>query len=338
MSPFEVKRFEHGSRVPGWDEGVDLSKPPATIPDPAQTPVPDELRAGIERAMAQYPDRHSAAIPALHLAQEHHGWISPEAISQVACVMGLTPAYLTSVASFYDIFERQHKPRHYVYVCTNISCSLRGGDELYGAMLDAAAQEPDLNVREFECLGACDIAPMASVDGEFVGPLTTDDTAQIVADIRAGRPVLEAKQLRNRPCAHAAAANTPPPAPAQPAATAPAKPAATAPAKPAATAPAKPAATAPAKPAATAPAKPAAAAPAKPAAKAPAKPAAAAPAKPAAAAPTKPAAKAPAKPAAKAPAKPAAAAPATPTAAAPAPVTAEQPAAKEPTKPQEPAS
>ncbi len=279
MSRFDVKRFEHGSRVPGWDESVDLSKPPATIPDPAQTPVPDELRAGIEHAMAQYPDRHSAAIPALHLAQEHHGWISPEAISQVACVMDLTPAYLTSVASFYDIFERNHKPRHYVYVCTNISCSLRGGDELYEAMLAAAAEDPDLNVREFECLGACDIAPMASVDGEFVGPLTNADAAQIVAAVRAGRPVLEAKQLRHRPCAHAAAANAP--APAKPA---PTKPAA-AQAAPAQPAPAQPA---PAKPA---PAKPAAAKPAatKPAATKPAatKPAATKPAtaKPAPAAP-----------------------------------------------------
>ncbi len=247
MSPFEVKRFEHGSRVPGWDEEVDLSKPPATIPDPALTPVPDELRAGIEQAMAQYPDRESAAIPALHLAQDYHGWTSPEAIEQVACVMGLTPAYLTSVASFYDMFERERKPPHYVYVCTNISCSLRGADQLYDAMLAAADEDPDLNVREFECLGACDIAPMASVDGEFVGPLTAQDAAQIVADMRAGRPVLEAKQLRNRPCAHAAAASAPPPAPAKPAAAAPAKPAAAAPAKPAA-APKQPAKKQPIKP------------------------------------------------------------------------------------------
>ncbi len=228
MSRFDVKRYEHGSRVPGWDESVDLSKPPATIPDPALTPVPAKLRAAIERAMTQYPDSKSAAIPALHLAQDYHGWTSPEAIAQVACVMGLTPAYLTSVASFYDIFERQHKPRHYVYVCTNISCSLRGADELYEAMLAAAQDDPDLNVREFECLGACDIAPMASVDGEFVGPLTNADAAQIVADVRAGRPVLEAKQLRHRPCAHTAAAGAPAPVrpqPASPAATKPEQPA-----------------------------------------------------------------------------------------------------------------
>jgi len=196
-----VKRYQHGSRTPGWDQAVDLSKPPATVPDPALTPVPSELRAEIEQAMSRYPDPKSAAIPALHAAQRLHGWCSPEAISQVACVMRLTPAYLTSVATFYDMFELEPAPSHDVYVCTNISCSLRGADEFLEAMLAAAADEPDVNVRSFECLGACDIAPMASVDGEFVGPLTTEDSTQIVQDIRAGRDVLPDKQLRHRRCA-----------------------------------------------------------------------------------------------------------------------------------------
>ena len=67
-------------------------------------------------------------------------------------------------------------------------------------MEEAAADSTDINVRSFECLGACDIAPMASVDGEYVGPLVTADAARIVEDIHAGAPVLQAKQLRYRPC------------------------------------------------------------------------------------------------------------------------------------------
>ncbi len=82
-----------------------------------------------------------------------------------------------------------------VYVCTNISCSLRGADALYEAMLSAAGDDPRFNVRPFECLGACDIAPMASVDGEYVGPLEPEDCRTIVEDVLAGREVLEAKQL-----------------------------------------------------------------------------------------------------------------------------------------------
>jgi NADH:ubiquinone oxidoreductase subunit E len=198
--PQPVPRFAHGSRVPGWDDAVDLTKPPATVPDPALVDVPEELRKAIEAKMALYPDFRSASIPALHLAQDHHGWLSPEAIDQVACVMRLTPAYLTSVASFYDMFSLEPKPAHDVYVCTNISCSLRGADEFYEAMRAAAAGQ-DINVREFECLGACDIAPMASVDGEFVGPLNLEDADQIVADLNARRSVLEHKQLRHMRCA-----------------------------------------------------------------------------------------------------------------------------------------
>jgi NADH:ubiquinone oxidoreductase subunit E len=195
-----VPRFGHGSRVPGWDEAVDLTKPPAVVPDLNVTPVPPELRADIEAAMAKYPDRRSAAIPALHAAQELHGWCSPEAIEQVAAVMQLTPAYLTSVATFYDMLETQPKPRNDVYVCTNISCSLRGADEFLEAMHEAALEDVDVNVRAFECLGACDIAPMASVNGEYVGPLEPGDAARIVEDLRAGKPVLESKQLRYRKC------------------------------------------------------------------------------------------------------------------------------------------
>ena len=198
MAP-SVPRFAHGSRVPGWDDAVDLTKDPATIPDPAVTPVPDELRATIEAAMAKYPDRRSAAIPALHAAQAIHGWCSPEAIDQVACVMQLTPAYLNAVATFYDMFETQPMPVHDdIYVCTNITCSLLGADELLDSMIRAAGGDASLHVSSFECLGACDIAPMASVNGEYVGPLTLEDTDRLVEDLRAGRPVLPDKQLRFR--------------------------------------------------------------------------------------------------------------------------------------------
>jgi NADH-quinone oxidoreductase subunit E len=194
-----VIRFEHGSRVPGWDRAVDLDKDPAEIPDPATTPVPDELRAEIEEYMSRYPDRRSAAIPALHAAQRVHGYCSPEAVEQVACVMRLTPGYLIAVATFYDMFETDPKPPNDVYVCTNISCSLRGARDILAALQEAA--DDSISVRHFECLGACDIAPMASVNNVYVGPLEPGDAQTIVDDLKAGRPVLEAKQLARRPVA-----------------------------------------------------------------------------------------------------------------------------------------
>ena len=196
--PPRVPRFAGGSRVPGWDRAADLEKEPAGIPDPETVEVPDALRREIEAHMAHYPDRRSAALPALAAGQRVHGWCSPEAIEQVACVMRVTPAYLESVASFYDMLETEPAGRHSVYVCTNISCSLRGADALYEAARAAAAGEQDVNVRSFECLGACDIAPMASVDGVYVGPLVPEDVPGMLEDIRAGREVLPDKQLARR--------------------------------------------------------------------------------------------------------------------------------------------
>jgi NADH-quinone oxidoreductase subunit E len=196
IDPTKVPRFQHGSRVPGWDDAADLAKDPAVVPDPATTPVPDELRAEIEDYVRRYPDPRSAAIPALKAAQARHGWLSPTAIDQVACVMRLTPGYLAAVATFYDMFELAPAGEHDIYVCTNISCSLRGADGVFDAMRAAAGDDAAFNVRSFECLGACDLAPMASVNGQYVGPLEEADCQRIVEDLRAGRPVLEEKQLR----------------------------------------------------------------------------------------------------------------------------------------------
>lgn len=194
----EVPRFQHGSRVPGWDDSADLTKDPAVVPDPATTPVPSDLRAEIEGHMANYPDRRSASIPALAAAQRLHGWCSPEAFEQVACVMRLTPGYLISVASFYDMLETEPVGRHTVYVCTNISCSLLGADELLERVLSETGEDPEFNVRGFECLGACDIAPMASVDGIYVGPIDLDEVPELVGQIREGAAPLPDKQLLRR--------------------------------------------------------------------------------------------------------------------------------------------
>jgi NADH-quinone oxidoreductase subunit E len=201
-----VHRYPDGSRVPPWDRAVDLTKEPAPVPEPAVTPVPEELRRTIEAYMAKYPDRRSAVIPSIAAAQRHHGWCSPEALDQVAVVMRLTPAYVESIATFYDMFENEPTPAHDVYVCTNISCSLLGADELFEHFIETLGDDEDFNIRSFECLGACDIGPMASVDGVYVGPLQLDDVPRIANDVRDGRPVLRSKQIAHRAVADPGAA------------------------------------------------------------------------------------------------------------------------------------
>src|SRR4051794_40099372 len=201
-----VPRYPDGSRVPPWDRAAVFPRGPAPAREPPPPPFPDELRATIEAYMAKSPDRRSAVIPALAAAQRHYGWCSPEAMDQVAAVMRLTPAYVESIATFYDMFENERRPPHDIYVCTNISCSLRGADELFEHFVETLGDDDQFNVRSFECLGACDIAPMASVDGVYVGPLDLEDVPRIANDARDGRPVLPSKQIANRAAADAGAA------------------------------------------------------------------------------------------------------------------------------------
>ena len=188
------------TRTPsGWDEAADLSKAPAVIPDPAEVHVPDGLRQEIEAAMAQYPDRRSASIPALFAAQRVHGWCSPQAVNQVAAVMQVTPAFLASVATFYDMLNERPVGRNHVYVCTSVACVMSKASRVYEA-LHAEGDKQDLEdteIREFECLGACDMAPMASVNGRYVGPLDPSDAPEIVAAIREGRTVLPGRGLED---------------------------------------------------------------------------------------------------------------------------------------------
>jgi len=182
---------------PGWDEAAWLDEPPATVPDPVDVDVPEDLRAEIEAHMAKYPDRHSAALPALDAAQRRHGWCSPQAITQVAAVMQVTPAYLSSIVTFYDMLRSEPLGSRYLYVCTSVACHLRNSKAVHDAIAEEAERQEleDVELREFECLGACDMAPMASVEGRYVGPLDVADAPELVSAVKEGRTVLPGRGL-----------------------------------------------------------------------------------------------------------------------------------------------
>ncbi len=115
--------------------------------------------------------------------------------------MRVTPAYLESVASFYDLLHTEPVGSHKVAVCTNISCWMRGGDELLDVFRAAAEGEEDVFVTGFECLGACDIAPMASIDERYFGPLEAAEAETAIGQLLAGEDVLPGKALEARPLA-----------------------------------------------------------------------------------------------------------------------------------------
>jgi NADH:ubiquinone oxidoreductase subunit E len=183
----------------GWDRPADLERDPAVIPEPAGLDIPEELENEIREYMSRYPDRHSAVIPALHAAQRVHGWCSPLALAQVGAVMRVTPAYLSSIASFYDMLNEEPVGRRHVYVCTSVSCALSKPERVLQAIKDEAGEQDlgNTEIREFECLGACDMAPMASVDGRYVGPLDPSDAKEIVAAIKEDRTVLPGRGLED---------------------------------------------------------------------------------------------------------------------------------------------
>jgi NADH:ubiquinone oxidoreductase subunit E len=167
------------------------------IPELHEVDCPPELQERIEALMSRYPDRKSASIPALWAVQERYGWCTPEGIRQAAAVMRFTPAYLQSVASFYDLLHTEEVGTHRIEVCTNISCWMRGGDDLLDAFY-AAGDGEDVHITGFECLGACDIAPMASIDQRYYGPLEQAEAATAIAQLRAGEEVLPEKDLAKR--------------------------------------------------------------------------------------------------------------------------------------------
>ena len=202
---------------------------PERIPDPADVEVPDDLREQILAVVEKYPDRDhkgdpkSASIPVLWLIQRRYGWCTPEGIIQAAAVMQVTPAYLEGVATFYDLFRNSPQGDHQVLVCTNLACWMRGGDELLDTFCEKTGADPEearhggalsadgkILVSGFECLGACDLAPMASVDERYFGPLENDDAARIIDQLENDQDVLPDKALEQRGLAGGVADSTDP--------------------------------------------------------------------------------------------------------------------------------
>ena len=141
----------------------------------------------------RYPDWHSATLPALRLAQEKHGWLSPDALRECAEALGTTPAYCESVASFYDMFHLAPVGRHLVEVCTNVSCALVGAQQVLEGLereLGVAAGETsadgEVTLRPVECLGGCGWATIVAVDHVYRMHVKPEDASAIAREVRGG--------------------------------------------------------------------------------------------------------------------------------------------------------
>jgi len=151
-----------------------------------------EGRRQLDAIMAKYPTRQAALLPALWLVQYRHGWISPEGMTEVAEALGLTPAYVKGVVTFYTMYHQHPVGTHFVQVCTTTPCNVCGAEQVAEAFLTATGCKrlgetgPDgkWTVIEVECLGACGFATPILIDDDFIESVTPERVPGLVAKYR----------------------------------------------------------------------------------------------------------------------------------------------------------
>src|ERR1700737_2725431 len=144
----------------------------------------------IKALPARYPQPRSAVMPALDLAQEELGFLTPAEMTEVAVALQLDPGYVEGVATFYTLFHLEPVGEHRFYVCTNLSCTLRGADEIVDHLRVAigvkeqreGSKDGLFSFEEVECLGACEFAPMLRVDHAYHYDLTPAKVDALVSE------------------------------------------------------------------------------------------------------------------------------------------------------------
>ena len=151
----------------------------------------DEMVKTFERILSRYPVKRSALIPILHEVQAGDGYLSQEALAEVATYLGLHPVEVAETASFYDLLNLQPVGRYQVLFCHNLSCTLVGGERILAHLeralgITAGETTPDglFTLRRMECLASCGTAPVMQVNGEYYENLTEAKVDQILNSLR----------------------------------------------------------------------------------------------------------------------------------------------------------
>ena len=158
--------------------------------------ITDATRASLREIAARYPSARSALLPMLHLVQSEENEITVDGINACAEVLGITPAEVTAVSTFYTMYKRRSVGKHHIGVCTNTLCGLLGGDAVWDALsadLGVGHNEPTADgeffLERIECQAACTHAPVMTVDWEFMDDVTPSSACEIVARLRRGETV-----------------------------------------------------------------------------------------------------------------------------------------------------
>lgn len=139
----------------------------------------DAARAEFERLLSRYPDKEAVILPALHLAQREFGYVSDEAIVYIAGLLGVSPARINGVATFYTMYNRKPVGKYHVQICRNIACSLLGAEHLIehvsrklGVKPGETTPDGKFTLSLVECLGSCGTAPVMQVNDDYHENLT----------------------------------------------------------------------------------------------------------------------------------------------------------------------
>lgn len=167
---------------------VDMSDPSTSIDEKTI----EELRA----LAARYPQPRSALLPMLHLVQSVDGRVSPAGVEICAEILGITPAQVSGVATFYTMYRRRPGGKHHVGVCTTALCAVMGGDALLDQVSHKLGIGPDettadgtFSLERIECNAACDFAPVMTVNWEFMDNMTPQKAEKLLDDLAADREV-----------------------------------------------------------------------------------------------------------------------------------------------------
>ncbi|HEX6468682.1 MAG TPA: NADH-quinone oxidoreductase subunit NuoE [Streptosporangiaceae bacterium] len=158
--------------------------------------VAERLARDAKEIIARYPRPRSALLPLLHLVQAEEGHVSRDGVEFCAAQLGITPAQVEGVVTFYTMYKQHPIGEYSVGVCTNTLCAVLGGDQIWQELSDhlgVGADEPTddgkVSIERIECNAACDYAPVMTVNWEFFDNMTPEKAKRLVDDLRAGEAV-----------------------------------------------------------------------------------------------------------------------------------------------------
>jgi len=145
----------------------------------------------IDEILKKYPVKKPAVMPVLYLAQEQNGWISQEVMSEVARALDMHPEEVLGVVTFYTMYHQKQMGKYHIQVCTNVSCMLRGGYDIYDRVKEKlgidhmqVTEDKTFSLEEVECMGSCGSAPMIAVNEDYYENLSKEKVEEILESLK----------------------------------------------------------------------------------------------------------------------------------------------------------